>query len=227
MTAFLPIRERARGRLLAGFATACTLEVVVITTQAWRGVPSHFNVSTAFNATMAYSAAAGGAAIIAITIAFVAAAMRRDPEMPPSLRLAVRVGLASFVVALLVGAAMIGLGVRTTRIISQEAAYSVATYLKPAHAATMHGVLVLPALAWLASFTDWTEGRRVRVVAVACAGYLLGAGVVVVESVEHLDPARTFSSAVPAIVAAAAVICLVTAVTVTMTAAIRSPDPAG
>jgi len=49
----------------------------------------------------------------------------------------------------------------------------------------------------------------------------------VVESVRHIDPARTFSSAVPAILAAAAVICLVTAVLATVTAVIRSPDPAG
>ena len=32
---------------------------------------------------------------------------------------------------------------------------------------SLHGVLVLPALAWLLSFTGWDEARRTRIVAVA------------------------------------------------------------
>src|ERR1700754_2209527 len=42
-----PGRNQGPDRLLAVFAAACLLEVVVITTQAWRGRPSHFGVTGA------------------------------------------------------------------------------------------------------------------------------------------------------------------------------------
>jgi hypothetical protein len=145
-------------------------------------VPSHFNVSTPLDAGFAYTAAAGGAAIVATTLAFARASTRPNPAVPPSMRLAIRVGVATFVVALLIGAVMIAMGVRETRTVSQTAAYTVATALKSGHAATMHGILVLPLLAWAASFAPWPETRRLRIVAVACAGYALGAAVVVVAS---------------------------------------------
>jgi hypothetical protein len=45
--------------------------------------------------------------------------------------------------------------------------------LKPAHAITLHAILLLPGLAWLASHTAWDEARRFRVVALATGGYSL------------------------------------------------------
>jgi hypothetical protein len=188
VTTFVPLRGRTRGRMLAVFATACAVEVGVITLQAWRRVPSHFNVSTPLNATFAYSAAGGGAIIIATALAFTAAAARPHPAVPASMRLAVFAGFLSFLAALAIGAFMIALGVSATRTVSQAAAYTVATAFKSGHAATMHGILILPALAWLGSFTGWTETRRVRVILLACAGYFLAAGVVVVDTFVAVDP---------------------------------------
>jgi hypothetical protein len=57
----------------------------------------------------------------------------------------------------------------------RHAAYLHGGWLKPAHAALMHAVTVLPVLAWLVSYTDWVEARRVRVVALASVGYLTAA----------------------------------------------------
>ncbi|HEY0807832.1 MAG TPA: hypothetical protein VGD84_22390, partial [Pseudonocardiaceae bacterium] len=170
VTRFIAMRPRTRARLLTVFAIACIAEVTVITVQAWRGVPSHFNVSSQLNAAFAYTAAGGGAILIITTILFARAAYRPNPAVPPSMRLAVRAGFVAFLCALAIGAFMIFLGVRETRTVSQEAAYSVAAAFKSGHAATMHGILILPALAWLASFADWPEARRVRVVALACLG---------------------------------------------------------
>ena len=51
-------------------------------------------------------------------------------------------------------------------------AYATGGALKPTHAVTMHAILVLPALAWLLSFADWSEWRRRQVVLVASAGYV-------------------------------------------------------
>ena len=39
-------------------------------------------------------------------------------------------------------------------------AYETGGTLKPTHAVTLHAILVLPALAWLVSFADWSEESR-------------------------------------------------------------------
>ncbi|MDN5851680.1 MAG: hypothetical protein L0K86_02325 [Actinomycetia bacterium] len=177
-----------RARLLGVFAAACVVEVTVITTQAWRGVPSHFNTSTPLDATFAYIAAAGGAVILATSIGLAATTMRAHPDVPPSMRLAVRAGFATYLTTLVIGAVMIAIGVTAGRTVSQAAAYTAATELKAGHFATMHGILVLPVLAWLAAHATWTEQQRTSVVGIGCACYVLAAGAVVVESVLGIEP---------------------------------------
>jgi hypothetical protein len=51
----------------------------------------------------------------------------------------------------------------------------------------MHGILVLPLLAWLLSFADWPERRRLGVVLLGAAGYTLMAGVVAVGNVASVS----------------------------------------
>jgi len=58
----------------------------------------------------------------------------------------------------------------------------VAGALKPAHAVTMHAILVLPALAWLLTFTQLAEARRVRIVAVVSWVYGVVAAMVILVS---------------------------------------------
>jgi hypothetical protein len=70
-------------------------------------------------------------------------------------------------------------------------AYATGGSLKPTHAVTMHAILVLPMLAWLLSFADWTERRRVRVVLLGAAGYLALAAVVAVENTAGVRPSET------------------------------------
>jgi hypothetical protein len=53
---------------------------------------------------------------------------------------------------------------------------------------TLHAILVLPALAWLVSFADWSEESRVRVVTIGSVGYLLLVGVVSVQKASGLAP---------------------------------------
>lgn len=209
VTTFVAQRPQLRARLLSVFAVACVAEVTVITVQAWRGVPSHFNVSTPLNAAFAYTAAGGGATLIGTSILFARAAFRANPTVPPSMRLAVRAGFVSFLGALAIGAFMIALGVRTERTVSQAAAYTVAAAFKSGHAATMHGILILPMLAWLLSYVDWPEARRLRVVVLACAGYFLAAGVVVVDTFVAVDPlALTTAPLIDTALAAAGLLCL-------------------
>src|SRR6266536_522975 len=74
VTSSLLLRPRPRARLLGVFAADCILEVAGITIQAWRHVPSHFNIATRFDRAIAMSLAFGGAILVVVlgTLAVVA-----------------------------------------------------------------------------------------------------------------------------------------------------------
>jgi hypothetical protein len=104
------------------------------------------------------------------------------------MRLAVRFGFATLLVALAVGAAMIATGSVAARGPDPSVAYTTAGFLKPAHAVTMHAILVIPALAWLVSFTHWGENQQLNVVRLGVAGYGLLSIVIIIESATHTAP---------------------------------------
>jgi hypothetical protein len=53
IASFVPLKDRTRTTLLSVFAVACVLETFLVSLQTWRGVPSHFNVETPFDAAVA------------------------------------------------------------------------------------------------------------------------------------------------------------------------------
>ncbi|MEU7858982.1 hypothetical protein [Nonomuraea sp. NPDC049141] len=172
------VRLRRRDLLLGVFAMASVVEVALITVQAWRGVPSHFNMSTSVDALIARTLAAGGFALIAVVVLMTLSAFRRDPAAPTSMRLAVQAGFGTFLAAMAFGGIMIARGVVEVMAGSQQLAYTVAGSLKPAHAILMHGVLLLPALAWLLSRTQPSEQIRLRVVRLAIWIYITVSAIV-------------------------------------------------
>jgi hypothetical protein len=171
VTSYVPMRPRLRWFLLGVFALDCVVEVGGITVQAWRHVPSHFNMSTPTNTGLSMMLAVGGAVLVVVLTAFAVAAFRGAAEQAPSMRLALRTGFASLLIGLGSGAGMIARGVVAERTGSQELAYQVGGFLKPVHGVSLHGVLVLPALAWLLGRLDLPESQRTRWVALAAAGY--------------------------------------------------------
>jgi hypothetical protein len=185
-----PVRmsDRARGLVVGGFVAACVVEVTLVTMQAWRRVPSHFNRETPFDSAVSTVLAAGGAVIVVTSVAVTVLAFRRRPALSGSRVLALRGGLLVFLVALGVGVAMIAGGVRLGITDGAVAAYDGAGALKPAHAVPMHAVLVLPLIAWLLSFHDRPEAWRVRWTAAACAGYALATVVTLLEVMAAVDP---------------------------------------
>lgn len=185
-TSFIRLGDRVRAWLLGLFTYACAIEVVSITLQAWRHEASHFNEESTFNAVLGKAGIAFGAGILVLTVVALTALNLTRAAMaavPPSMRLALRAGWVTFLAAMMFGAAMVYTGVSKTSApgedaVQQQAAYTSAGWLKPAHAITMHAILVLPALAWLLSYLPWAESRRYLVVAWATGGYaLLAAGV--------------------------------------------------
>ncbi|MCR6490332.1 hypothetical protein M8542_46760 [Amycolatopsis sp. OK19-0408] len=187
-TSFLTLRARLRTILLGAFTAASVAEVVLVSMQTWRGVPSHFNFETPFDNVVSMTLAAGGGVIILTVIGFTAAALVEPGPDAPSLRLAVRAGLVVLLVALATGAVMIARGVVLARGGDPQGAYTTAGSLKPLHAVAMHAILVLPALAWVLRFSRWPEAHRLRVVVLAVVADAVLTAVIGIESFTGVDP---------------------------------------
>lgn len=180
VTSYLRMEARTRTLLLVVLAVDSVVEVGGITLQAWRDQPSHLNTSTPANAAIAYTLAFGGAVLVLVLGAFAAVALRGRVTGPPSTVLAVRVGFALLLAALASGIAMIAVGTTAMRTGTPEHAYDVVGFLKGFHAVTLHGILVLPGLAWLVRRHTDDESRRHRVVLAAVGAYVAAALVVLV-----------------------------------------------
>jgi hypothetical protein len=173
VASFLRLSERARAVLLGAFTVACALETVLVTLQAWRGAPSHFNLETPFDAMVARTLAAGGFTLAAVVVVMTVAAFRTNATVPISLRIAIQIGFVALAGAMFVGAIMIVKGMRLVFAGDPPGAYRLGGALTPTHAALMCGIFVLPMLAWLLSFASWSERRRLAVVLVVSVSYIV------------------------------------------------------
>jgi hypothetical protein len=164
IASFLSLKDRTRSLLIGVFSAACVLETFLVSMQAWRGVPSHFNMETPFDAAVAQTLAAGGFTLVVVIVILAVMALRDRSQLPHGLRLAIQAGLVALVAAQIVGGVMIATGVRLVFKGDPQLAYATGGWLKPAHAALMHGILVLPLLAWWLSRTGWNERSQIRAV---------------------------------------------------------------
>jgi hypothetical protein len=182
------LRLPARGLVLGVFIATCVVETVLISMQAWRGVPSHFNFATPFDTAVSTTLALGGGVIVLVGVVCTLAAFAGAAELAPSMALAVRTGLVVLLVAFATGAVMVARGVVEARGGQAQLAYDTAGSLKPLHAVAMHVVLVLPALAWLLAHTSWPEARRMRLVWVAVVADAVLTAVVGYEAFAGIPP---------------------------------------
>jgi hypothetical protein len=188
VTHLFALAGRSRAVLLGAFTVTCVVETTLVSMQAWRGVPSHFNFETGFDTAVSMTLAAGGFVIMITIIGMTLAAFRAAGTQTAAMRLAVRFGFVTLLVSLAVGAAMIATGSVAARGPDPSMAYTTAGFLKPAHAVTMHAILVIPGLAWLLTFTRWGENQQINVVRLGIVGYTLLSVVVILESVTHTSP---------------------------------------
>lgn len=178
---FIRLGAVIRSVVLSIFAVVCVLETSLVTMQAWRGVPSHFNFETPFDTGVSMSLAGGGLVIVVTGLILTWAALARTAELSAELRLALRYGFVTLVIAFVTGAIMIATGVTQVRSGDPAGAYATAGFLKPLHGVAMHAILVLPGLAWLLGFTRFDAMVRMRVVRSAIVGYsLLVIGAVII-----------------------------------------------
>lgn len=173
IASFVPLKDRTRTVLLNSLAAASALETLLVSLQTWRRVPSHFNLETSFDAVVAQTLAIGGMTIVGIIVSLTVAAFRDGTWSRPPLRLAIRAGLLALVGAQIAGGVMIATGVQLVLGGDPQRAYATGGWLKPAHAALMHGILMLPLLAWLISKTDWQERIQTRGVTIGIVVYAL------------------------------------------------------
>jgi hypothetical protein len=225
VASFLRLGDRTRAVLLGAFTVACAVETALVSLQAWRGVPSHYNVRSTFDALVARTLAVGGVALVAIIARLTIAAFRSNPTVPASLRVSIQIGFVALFAAQVIGALMIAKGMRLVFAGDPQAAYATGGTLKPSHAATMHAILALPAFAWLLSFAGWSERRRLRVVLLAAAGYTLLVGVIVVGNFVGLEPRQMPVAAI--VCAALGVLALLAAGVLALGGVARTPAAHG
>lgn len=183
IASFLSLTNRARTVLLGTLAAACVLETFLVSMQAWRGVPSHFNLETPFDAAVAQTLAAGGLALVIVIMTLTALAFRDRSAMPPGFRRAIRAGLVALAGSQIAGGIMIATGIPLVVGGSPELAYATGGWLKPLHAVLMHGILVLPLLAWWISRTQWSEQQRSRIMTAGIFLYVMvAAGAAIVSA---------------------------------------------
>jgi hypothetical protein len=178
MVGLMRMRKATGWILLGVLSVASVAEVVLITMQRWRGVPSHFNESTPFNETVF--------SIMGLLVTFVAAitvlvTIRSfwPMDAPTSLAWAIRIGLVLLLASQAVGVQMIAEGGNT---------FGAAGALKVPHAFTMHALQVLPALALLLVIAEFTESQRLEIIALAGVGYGLLIGSTMVQAYAGLAP---------------------------------------
>ena len=177
---FLP-KHRVRGWLLSGImGISMLVEVFLITMQTWRSVPSHFNFSTTFDAAIF---TAMGILIVFVEIVIIVVMFWSffSLKAPSSMAWAIRVGLVILVISQVFGNLIIQNGIpkvidfETGKFVSEGLSstniFGASGLMKIPHALSLHAVQVLPALAWLLLFTNWSEGQRIRTVMVAIVGY--------------------------------------------------------
>ena len=169
-------------------------ETAIMAIEAWRGVPSHYNFSTPFDAALMRGGAAGTAGVFLIGVVVLLVAALRTPGLTTSLRLGVVAGVVVLFVGCAVGFIMVsnnsgvfqgsvggGFGNRAAAYLGPDAATVGPDYLvlRPAtqggdlllpHAIGVHGLILLAVPAILLARTAVPAARQRRMVAILVTG---------------------------------------------------------
>ncbi|MFW6051082.1 MAG: hypothetical protein ACODAU_07900 [Myxococcota bacterium] len=180
---------RRRARLGAVYAWAMGLEVLLITLQRWRGVPSHFNRSTVFDGVVFNLMAVLILAVLVVTVLWTVDTWRAR-SLPPDAAAAARGGLLLLLAGHGVGIAII---VHANVLLLQGSAHDPAVFgaaglLKIPHGLALHAIQALPMLAWLLGRTTEPASARARWVRTAAAGYALLLGFALLQAFSGRPP---------------------------------------
>lgn len=175
---WLPGR-RAQWWVGGPLAVASVAEYVAITSQRWRGVPSHFNDETPYDSAV-FGVMAVSVAVIVLAVALlavlVALPLRGGFSGDAALRLGLLVGLGAVLLSGWVGGRMIAEGtqvVAATGAVPDSVVFGAQGSAKLFHAVGQHGVQVLLVVALLLRVTGTPVRRALALTATASVGYVL------------------------------------------------------
>lgn len=184
----LPVTAQRRRRMASVIAVGTAAEIALIGGQAFRGVESHFNTSTALDAVV-YGLMGLFVLVVTGAVALLTvAAVRGDADTHPAFALGIELGLVVFLVGSMEGALMSlvstsTLDASTTWLTVPVFGWVLPGDLRAAHFVGMHGLQVIPLVGFLAARRA-EAGRlgRPRTVVWAVAGawtLVFSAGLVV------------------------------------------------
>ena len=186
----MPRSQRIGWLLLGSFGFASFGETALISLQAWRGVASHFNSATVFDEVV-FATMGLLIAVVVVDIVIITLWSLKSLDAPASFALAIKSGVVLMVVGQGLGGLLIREGMRQEELgpVTSPLVFGQDGILNLSHAAALHALQLLPALAWLLSFSGRTESRRTRIVGVAACGY---AGLVLLSGLQALGGRAPF-----------------------------------
>jgi hypothetical protein len=154
------------------FAVSMFIEVSLITMQRWRGVASHFNVTTPFDG-FVFAMMGTLIMIVAVIIGIVTFKSFRFLNATPEMKLAVRSGLLFLNLTNVLGIILVAYGNYIMRVSPEHAPniYGQAGMMKVPHGLAIHAIQVLPILAWLLNFSQRELQFKLHTMKTAIAGY--------------------------------------------------------
>ena len=169
----LPDRPRLAGTIAWALLVSSTVEVSLITMQAWRGRASHFNTLAAGDAAV-FAAMGVMVGVMSLCLVAVLVWSLVRPPQDRLVRLAVLGGLVLIVTGLGFGQWIIELGndfVETHRAVPDTVMYGQRGVAKFPHAVALHGIQLFVLAAVLARRSALAEATRRRAVRLVVWGY--------------------------------------------------------
>lgn len=166
-----PRLDKTLGRALAASGL---LEVALITVQAWRGVPSHFNYTTVPDMIIFLVFMGGSIAVLSVGLLVTAVWTFVEPPPNPAVRLAVRAGMLVILTGLGIGQWMIEIGndffEQFDRVPDQMVSGEAGAPTFP-HAMAFHGIQLFIGAALVSGLAGLALRSAQRIVRLVVAGY--------------------------------------------------------
>jgi len=162
-------------------------ETALIDLQQWRGVASHFNFRTDFDAAV-FDAMAVCIGFVAVGIAVLAVRSFGRVTGPPSTALATRAGLVFLLLGQVLGGMIIANYFAGSGSIASASIVGAAGELKVPHALELHGLQVLAVLAVILERTAASTRAAMAAIASCAVGYALVLAAATLQTYSGLGP---------------------------------------